>query len=153
MFQHTAARRRLPKFTQLIAINDTVSTHSRTKAAASQNLSLPRGFERFNTQPHEGGCIRSIRGLSQISSFNTQPHEGGCLPPTGGSGRTGLFQHTAARRRLPIRSGKANQYTKVSTHSRAEAAAFGNAFVTIAFSVSTHSRAEAAAVWTMRVLF
>ena len=36
-----------------------------------------------------------------IVCFNTQPHEGGCLPPTGGSGRTGLFQHTAARRRLP----------------------------------------------------
>ena len=56
-----------------------------------------------------------------------------------------LFQHTAARRRLqplglcnPDRCG-------VSTHSRAEAAAFKRLGIGYVEIVSTHSRAEAAA--------
>ena len=36
--------------------------------------------------------------------FNTQPPEGGCLTSTGGSPPTAMFQHTAARRRLPVLS-------------------------------------------------
>ena len=56
-----------------------------------------------------------------------------------------MFQHTAARRRLQGGSMRSSDLIKVSTHSRAEAAApfFFSFFVL--FNVSTHSRAEAAA--------
>ena len=56
-----------------------------------------------------------------------------------------MFQHTAARRRLPLlRTG---QYILdiVSTHSRAEAAASDKDNGYEKAIVSTHSRAEAAA--------
>ena len=78
-FQHTAARRRLhlgDKYrlmvgdvsthsrtkaaAKLITMKSTtyeVSTHSRTKAAAVAQLSTSQGYSRFNTQPHEGGCV------------------------------------------------------------------------------------------------
>ena len=57
-----------------------------------------------------------------------------------------MFQHTAARRRLPVVKAKISPKLKVSTHSRAEAAAiriFPDRVVGV--EVSTHSRAEAAA--------
>ena len=99
-FQHTAARRRLhPNGDGIGSVGD-VSTHSRTKAAASSDLSKRTAFrvsthsrtkaaagERwdtlsrvtgFNTQPHEGGCRGFNYEKSVIKSFNTQPHEGGC---------------------------------------------------------------------------
>ena len=56
-----------------------VSTHSRTKAAA---FLIPYQFitnKGFNTQPHEGGCNSSLLTVPFKLSFNTQPHEGGCL--------------------------------------------------------------------------
>ena len=56
-----------------------------------------------------------------------------------------MFQHTAARRRLLFQCLPINIFDRVSTHSRAEAAAkyFENDKSKII--VSTHSRAEAAA--------
>ena len=32
----------------------------------------------FNTQPPEGGCLKTIRIAAKVYSFNTQPPEGGC---------------------------------------------------------------------------
>ena len=79
-------------------------------------------IHRFNTQPHEGGCL--IYGFKNngCRCFNTQPHEGGCGYCRAGRvlslgvsthSRTKaaalrdlvmrdsyMFQHTAARRRL-----------------------------------------------------
>ena len=80
-----------------------------------------------------------------------------------------LFQHTAARRRLRLQGFTKAQAIKVSTHSRAEAAAIAIYFYTVFLTcfntqprgggcvnslvgkikitlVSTHSRAEAAAL-------
>ena len=56
-----------------------------------------------------------------------------------------LFQHTAARRRLPTNLILTQAAGLVSTHSRAEAAAFKRLGIGYVEIVSTHSRAEAAA--------
>ena len=78
----------------------------------------------FNTQPRGGGCIFSMYRIPQISSFNTQPRGGGC-----------------GQRRTRI-----NCKSRVSTHSRAEAAASRESYDKVfRIDVSTHSRAEAAA--------
>ena len=56
-----------------------------------------------------------------------------------------VFQHTAARRRLPLDSSIPPVLSRVSTHSRAEAAANSRFILQARKTVSTHSRAEAAA--------
>ena len=100
----------------------------------------------FNTQPRGGGC-GSSKTASEIftqfqhtaarrrllpamslfvflaRSFNTQPRGGGCLGRINDWRIKSLFQHTAARRRLPKSPHKAVKKGRVSTHSRAEAAA------------------------------
>ena len=60
-----------------------------------------------------------------------------------------LFQHTAARRRL--RPSAYSRFTEegVSTHSRAEAAAYTLNVILVLKGVSTHSRAEAAALFAV----
>ena len=100
-FQHTAARRRLP-------------------AGLPSAGMEPRSF---NTQPPEGGCARRRNRVHTSHRFNTQPPEGGCEARVWAWGRGEvsthsrpkaaareqlrayaevLFQHTAARRRLPL---------------------------------------------------
>ena len=56
-----------------------------------------------------------------------------------------MFQHTAARRRLLECIDHAIKDVRVSTHSRAEAAAKPMLVARLIKAVSTHSRAEAAA--------
>ena len=77
-FQHTAARRRLPK----------------------KILNTAHRFCGFNTQPPEGGCQPKLIRFLLMYCFNTQPPEGGCAKCQEGKVRENLFQHTAARRRL-----------------------------------------------------
>ncbi len=101
-FQHTAARRRLLHRFFQCSLARRVSTHNRTKAAAVF-LAFWRGLAiSFNTQPHEGGCKRKFFFQESNYSFNTQPHEGGCLIILHTRSVVRLFQHTAARRRLPL---------------------------------------------------
>ena len=123
-FQHTAARRRLLRKLFCLCYQSSVSTHSRTKAAAMQVTAILLATACFNTQPHEGGCYRRRYIYPWFQCFNTQPHEGGCginaplfkiqqicfntQPHEGGCETSWckplcvkLFQHTAARRRLP----------------------------------------------------
>ena len=90
MFQHTAARRRLPKDGIFTATFEVVSTHSRPKAAANVKSITIRKWPGFNTQPPEGGCLCFHR--LQVSTL--------------------LFQHTAARRRLPKRNSGADDGTR-----------------------------------------
>ena len=80
MFQHTAARRRLHGELYRFYAGTNVSTHSRPKAAAPAKPWDVFGDFSFNTQPPEGGCAILQKRLTS----------------------TTLFQHTAARRRLPI---------------------------------------------------
>ena len=62
------------------------------------------------------------------------------------------FQHTAARRRLLTFNPAISRISQVSTHSRAEAAAFAVCILFAIYTVSTHSRAEAAAFATLQLL-
>ena len=55
----------------------TVSTHSRLKAAGCRFRFGKKGQKSFNTQPPEGGWGRSSGGGSSGKGFNTQPPEGG----------------------------------------------------------------------------
>ena len=83
MFQHTAARRRLPVPCLICTHFITVSTHSRPKAAAS--ISLYRFY--YQSLFQHTAARRRLLKLGD-TSFNLL-----------------MFQHTAARRRLP---GKKN---------------------------------------------
>ena len=121
-FQHTAARRRLG-ILRNTAQKDGVFQHT----AARRRLAKPclTGYRRllcFNTQPPEGGWFENSFAILLLNCFNTQPPEGGWIhykgrpsllagfntqPPEGGwlslrtnFAKSGLFQHTAARRRL-----------------------------------------------------
>ena len=77
--------------------------------------------------------------------LNTQPRGGGCLSVLSLAMGIIMFQHTAARRRLPGEFIGKIREIGVSTHSRAEAAADGLGISQTKAIVSTHSRAEAAA--------
>ena len=115
MFQHTAARRRLPVAAYGWVRRAIVSTHSRPTMEPTRPIS-------FNTQPPEGGCQGcDVLGWF-LSGFNTQPPEGGCE------------QYC-----------RYNQPNAVSTHSRPKAAARVLESVGLRLDVSTHSRPKAAA--------
>ena len=101
MFQHTAARRRLHDLAALVGVHVDVSTHSRPKAAASILYDKPR-FKVVSThsRPKAAARVNIYRDVCLVC-FNTQPPEGGCHGRSGDDNKNDLFQHTAARRRLP----------------------------------------------------
>ncbi len=122
-FQHTAARRRLHlafahPFTQF-----RVSTHSRPKAAASATDCRINRKSGFNTQPPEGGCI-CITTLDTPRLVFQHTAARRRLPSKyRKTKKMMMFQHTAARRRLPMRKHSQRPPSVVSTHSRPKAAA------------------------------
>ena len=59
-FQHTAARRRLGRRSRLGNNLETVSTHSRPKAAGPTNRKPSQTTDSFNTQPPEGGWAARV---------------------------------------------------------------------------------------------
>ena len=103
MFQHTAARRRLPAFNISPCLASSVSTHSRPKAAAvtfhlikTQHLvsthsraeAAADGFGGYNTLTQvsthsraEAAARVDIDPQNEWISFNTQPRGGGCAVP------------------------------------------------------------------------
>ena len=101
MFQHTAARRRLDYPNATLAILETVSTHSRPKAAGSGVSFLYQDTLCFNTQPPEGGWIFQTKVPSNFQNVSTHSR-----PKAAGEANAArlatdkMFQHTAARRRL-----------------------------------------------------
>ena len=140
MFQHTAARRRLSGSPALTEVT-TVSTHSRPKAA---------------------DLVK--RGVTVIGAVSTHSRPKAAAYGVSCNGRTLMFQHTAARRRLAGRKAKHSVCfsfntqppeggcphrlpTKliflVSTHSRPKAAGM-RCCAESQYMVSTHSRPKAA---------
>ena len=98
-----------------------VSTHSRAEAAANC-LAVKRNSLLFqHTAARRRLLIASLIGTEALC-FNTQPRGGGCIE----------------LERMELEE-------RVSTHSRAEAAALHCSNVLLSTLVSTHSRAEAAA--------
>ena len=78
-FQHTAARRRLADTATQLSASDTVSTHSRPKAAGSSAMSPCERDCCFNTQPPEGGwCDTGNRLMvSEPVSTHSRPKAAG----------------------------------------------------------------------------
>ena len=84
---------------------------------------VPNVEKCFNTQPRGGGCYVYLQFNLFRDCFNTQPRGGGCGRLNNTHWMLFVFQHTAARRRLPYVQSFKNIDFMVSTHSRAEAAA------------------------------
>ena len=85
---------------------------------------LPLRFDRFNTQPPEGGWFSLVPPKIGDDGFNTQPPEGGWKPKMIIIVALMRFQHTAARRRLAKYKYLQASSGRVSTHSRPKAAGF-----------------------------
>ena len=121
-FQHTAARRRLPKGKKrkmtkkafqhtaarrrLLVRRPHLPCHFwfQHTAARRRLLAIFRGvFFNFLVSTHSrakaAACFQRFQRLIH-PSFNTQPREGGCVYDAQSTIDDALFQHTAARRRL-----------------------------------------------------
>ena len=124
-FQHTAARRRLPRIARRLArcprcFNTQppeggcpedvalpnivrVSTHSRPKAAADNNCVWQFFSIRFQHTAARRRLPAAASAASALAKgFNTQPPEGGCETLILWLLNYPQFQHTAARRRLHL---------------------------------------------------
>ena len=124
MFQHTAARRRLPRAKAIEPSSFTVSTHSRPKAAANIAHKIRAiWIVSTHSRPKAAAFISTYLSGHQ-TSFNTQPPEGGCVKVATISQEALAFQHTAARRRLRLYQRICQVTKQVSTHSRPKAAAW-----------------------------
>ena len=121
-----------------------VSTHSRAEAAAWNAWSLTTISPSFNTQPRGGGCRIVWLFDSEKQSFNTQPRGGGCWSSKSQSFSCRRF-NTQPRGGGCLNNWLVTCWVVVSTHSRAEAAAYVIQILSCTLWVSTHSRAEAAA--------
>ena len=120
LFQHTAARRRLRAREVAATMQVRVSTHSRPKAAAFTDMSVSSMVMPFQ---HTAARRRLPANIEQsfyfFISFNTQPPEGGC---------TALWRWDNANR-------------PVSTHSRPKAAAYMKT-LSIAHTAFQHTAAR-----------
>ena len=101
-FQHTAARRRLPRKILAYRVDLSVSTHSRTKAAALDQFEDYRKFQVSTHSRTKAAASRRPVEADELDCFNTQPHGGGCQFVLEKQINIQKFQHTAARRRLPL---------------------------------------------------
>ena len=102
LFQHTAARRRLPKECQIELPNQYVSTHSRPKAAAFVFSSfVPVLVVSTHSRPKAAAVDAWATGACHLC-FNTQPPEGGCTTISEGMKQAVVSTHSrpkaAARR-------------------------------------------------------
>ena len=82
--------------------SNTVSTHSRAKAAANNRRISPLLSSVSTHSRTKAAASLQVKTLFKLIGFNTQPHEGGCAITPVVSSHAAWFQHTAARRRLPI---------------------------------------------------
>ena len=109
-FQHTAARRRLAAVRLFWRLRQTVSTHSRPKAAGSEEIVSTLLFTvSTHSRPKAAGSSNAARQTYR------------------------LFQHTAARRRLGCVS-IFKSTDSVSTHSRPKAAGLSPMMLRLCFS-------------------
>ena len=103
-FQHTAARRRLHGTVYVLAKQGNVSTHSRAEAAARVRDVQPLFFIFVSTHSRaEAAAKAAWAKVVEFAGFNTQPRGGGCSSVPATNCSTAMFQHTAARRRLQAR--------------------------------------------------
>ena len=117
-----ATRRWLHQTLLLISLDRQVSTHSRPKAAARDKLCTLDITQSFNTQPLEGGCMGCYR-LSDQAAVSTHSRSKAAAWAVIAYQTKLPFQHTAARRRLPLDLCELPERYTVSTHSRPKTAA------------------------------
>ena len=167
-FQHTAARRRLVQADGVFEpLGICFNTQPPEGGWAEQNY--PSAFEcevSTHSRPKAAGLIIGEFALGVVVSTHSRPKAAGSSARIGPYGVSGLFQHTAARRRLvhSISSAMLHcsfQHTaarrrlvggcrenwrieRVSTHSRPKAAGTYTAGMSGSGGVSTHSRPKAA---------
>ena len=101
LFQHTAARRRLPGAIRANHIASGVSTHSRPKAAAAL-MSGFLGVYMVSTHSRpKAAAFTDMSVSSMVMPFQHTAARRRLLPkkPTA-TAASSVFQHTAARRRL-----------------------------------------------------
>ena len=98
----------------------------------------------FNTQPPEGGCVCGLP-VRRVGVFQHTAARRRLQDAKFDDKNDDVFQHTAARRRLLLLQHKVATGSDVSTHSRPKAAAFCTEGVVLQVKVSTHSRPKAAA--------
>ena len=168
LFQHTAARRRLPRTPCSSLYSSSVSTHSRPKAAADTVRFRRQRDQSFNTQPPEGGCVsrgnpfKAFKGFQHTAArrrlrhshrhpFPRNPFQHTAarrrlLKPEKNRVHTPLFQHTAARRRLPnVRPQGCNDQGRFNTQPPEGGCSYNKKYESRGGRVSTHSRPKAAA--------
>ena len=100
-----------------------VSTHSRPKAAADDATATEIFTSGFNTQPPEGGCLDFTVALNSLDLFQHTAARRRLPYSTQRLKLSKKFQHTAARRRLLKKFTTSLPNLLVSTHSRPKAAA------------------------------
>ena len=165
-FQHTAARRRLAPVFPVTARPRTLFQHTAARRRLGRLKPYPYLYHGFNTQPPEGGWqlpqpVRPPRAVSTHSRpkaagarptkrqcrpyrFNTQPPEGGWEQYSRALAAMGLFQHTAARRRLGLFILNFSLF-RLFQHTAARRRLGGSKrSAQRRMSVSTHSRPKAA---------
>ena len=147
MFQHTAARRRLPDRRNRPARYARVSTHSRPKAAAGDDGGLGADDVGVSThsRPKAAAFAHYVRRALGEVSTHSRPKAAAqvCKPRP----RAHRFQHTAARRRLPMRLMTAPPPSSFNTQPP-EGGCESEPPRPAMPTVSTHSRPKAAAlIW------
>ena len=123
LFQHTATRRWLHHNGVTKQYMISVSTHSHPKVAACKIIFRLWFRCRFNTQPPEGGCFRSISALAWQIGFQHTATRRWLQPAFHKITYHFKFQHTATRRWLPAHFGRPLVMSPVSTHSHPKVAA------------------------------
>ena len=165
LFQHTAARRRLAKRISKRVSFNTVSTHSRPKAAGGTGCTAAKpGWFQHTAARRRLGLFQSVHtiqlrfqhtaarrrlDISNLCIFGKRMFQHTAarrrLEHTHLERKAvGMFQHTAARRRLGTCYSDQGTALKVSTHSRPKAAGGFNRYICFHGLVSTHSRPKAA---------
>ena len=100
MFQHTAARRRLSLLSQFVFFQAGFQ-HTAARRRLIYKFGHGVGQSGFNTQPPEGGCGRAA-SFRQYVAVSTHSRPKAADLATVNLRVLMMFQHTAARRRLPV---------------------------------------------------
>ena len=125
MFQHTAARRRLPKYRKSHVAPPFKFQHTAARRRLRYSNHLCKSIHCFNTQPPEGGCKADLATVIALASVTTHSRPKAAAQAYGIMADKMMFQHTAARRRLLSSVISSLRLIAVSTHSRPKAAAGG----------------------------
>ena len=145
MFQLTAARRRLLDKEVRKIVDERVSTHSRSKAAAIVTDNIIAGNIVSTHSRSKAAAFYPAMSATAKQPVSTHSRSKVAANMRVMSTRDTSFQLTAARRRLRFNNDNLCVAINISTHSRSKAAAPISTSSSCRGQVSTHSRSKAAA--------